>query len=86
MNNFLPNITQIPMRSPFLKRKKTCPFSGENSPKIDYKDTKLLKKYLSERGKIIPSRITSVSTKKQRELSQAIKRSRYMALLPYKMD
>jgi len=86
MNNFLPNITQIPIRGSFLRRKKTCPFSGENSPKIDYKDTRLLKKYLSERGKIIPSRITSVSAKKQRELSQAIKRSRYIALLPYKMD
>ena len=50
MKNFLPDITQIPMRSPFLKRKKACPLSGENAPKIDYKDTKLLKKYLSERG------------------------------------
>ena len=48
MKNFLPDITQIPMRSPFLKRKKSCPLSGENAPKIDYKDTKLLKKYLSE--------------------------------------
>ena len=68
------------------KFKKSCPLSGENSPKIDYKDTKLLKKYLSERGKIIPSRVTSVSSKKQRELAQAVKRSRFMALLPYKMD
>tara|TARA_Y100000817_G_scaffold252486_1_gene205086 strand:+ start:400 stop:660 length:261 start_codon:yes stop_codon:yes gene_type:complete len=86
MKNFLPDITQIPMRSPFLKRKKACPLSGENAPKIDYKDTKLLKKYLSERGKIIPSRVTSVSAKKQRELAQAVKRARFMALLPYKMD
>ena len=86
MKNFLPDITQIPMRSPFLKRKKSCPLSGENAPKIDYKDTKLLKKYLSERGKIIPSRVTSVSAKKQRELAQAVKRARFMALLPYKMD
>ena len=67
-------------------RSKSCPLSVKDAPKIDYKNTKLLKKYLSERGKIIPSRITSVSAKKQRELSQAIKRSRYMALLPYKMD
>ena len=52
MKNFLPDITQIPIRSPFLKRKKSCPLSGENAPKIDYKDTKLLKKYLSERGKL----------------------------------
>ena len=73
-------------RRPFFKRKKTCPFSGENAPLIDYKDTKLLKKYLSERGKIIPSRVTSVSAKKQRELAQAVKRARFMALLPYKMD
>ena len=86
MKNFLPDITQIPIRSPFLKRKKSRPLSGENSPKIDYKDTKLLKKYLSERGKIIPSRVTSVSAKKQRELAQAVKRARFMALLPYKMD
>ena len=86
MKNFLPDITQIPIRSPFLKRKKSWPLSGENSPKIDYKDTKLLKKYLSERGKIIPSRVTSVSAKKQRELAQAVKRARFMALLPYKMD
>ena len=86
MKNFLPDITQIPIRSPLLKRKKSCPLSSENSPKIDYKDTKLLKKYLSERGKIIPSRVTSVSAKKQRELAQAVKRARFMALLPYKMD
>jgi small subunit ribosomal protein S18 len=86
MKNFLPDITQIPIRSPFLKRKKSCPLSGENAPQIDYKDTKLLKKYLSERGKIIPSRVTSVSSKKQRELAQAVKRARFMALLPYKMD
>ena len=69
-----------------LLYKKSCPLSGENAPKIDYKDTKLLKKYLSERGKIIPSRVTSVSSKKQRELAQAVKRARFMALLPYKMD
>ena len=86
MNNSIPNITQIPTKRPFLRRKKTCPFSGDKSPKIDYKDTKLLKKYLSERGKIIPSRVTSVSAKKQRELAQAVKRARFMALLPYKMD
>ena len=86
MKNFLPDITQIPIRSPFLKRKKACPLSGKNAPKIDYKDIKLLKKYLSERGKIIPSRVTSVSSKKQRELSQAVKRARFMALLPYKME
>ena len=70
-------------RRPFTRRKKSCPFSGPNAPVIDYKDTKLLSRFLSERGKIVPSRITAVSSKKQRELSRAIKRSRTMALLPY---
>lgn len=68
---------------PFFKRRKTCPFSGEGAPAIDWKDTRLLGRYISERGKMVPSRITAVSGKKQRELSQAIKRARYMALLPY---
>ena len=54
-----------------------------NAPKIDYKDTKLLSRYISERGKIVPSRITAVSAKKQRELAQAIKRARFLGLLPY---
>lgn len=70
-------------RRPFTRRKKSCPFSGPNAPVIDYKDTKLLSRFLSERGKIVPSRITAVSSKKQRELSRAIKRARTMALLPY---
>jgi small subunit ribosomal protein S18 len=70
-------------RRPFFRRKKTCPFSGANAPKIDYKDVKLLQRFISERGKIVPSRITAVSTKKQRLLSNAIKRARFMALLPY---
>ena len=64
-------------------RRKVCPFSGANAPKIDYKDVKLLQRYVSERGKIVPSRITAVSAKKQRELAQAIKRARFLALLPY---
>ena len=70
-------------RRPFFRRKKTCPFSGDNAPKIDYKDVKLLQRYVSERGKIVPSRITAVSAKKQRELSQAIKRARFLGLLPF---
>ena len=70
-------------RRPFFRRRKTCPFSGANAPKIDYKDAKLLQRYVSERGKIVPSRITAVSTKRQRELSRAIKRARYLGLLPY---
>ena len=70
-------------RRPFFRRKKTCPFSGRNAPAIDYRDTKTLSRYISERGKIMPSRITAVSTKKQRELARAIKRARFLALLPY---
>jgi small subunit ribosomal protein S18 len=68
---------------PFFRRRKSCPFSGANAPRIDYKDVKLLQRYISERGKIVPSRITAVSTKKQRELARAIKRARFLALLPY---
>jgi small subunit ribosomal protein S18 len=70
-------------RRPFFRRRKSCPFSGPNAPKIDYKDVKLLQRFLSERGKIVPSRITAVSTKKQRDLAQAIKRARFLGLLPY---
>jgi len=70
-------------RRPFFRRRKTCPFTGPNAPKIDYKDLKLLQRYISERGKIVPSRITAVSTKKQRILAQAIKRARFLGLLPY---
>ena len=70
-------------RRPFFRRRKVCPFSGAGAPKIDYKDVKLLQRYISERGKIVPSRITAVSGKKQRELAQAIKRARHLGLLPY---
>ena len=70
-------------RRPFFRRRKTDPFAGANAPKIDYKDVKLLQRYISERGKIVPSRITAVSQKNQRKLAQAIKRARYLALLPY---
>jgi small subunit ribosomal protein S18 len=70
-------------RRPFFRRRKTCPFSGPNAPKIDYKDVRLLQRYISERGKIVPSRITAVSAKKQRELAGAIKRARFLGLLPY---
>jgi len=70
-------------RRPFCRRRESCPFSGPNAPKIDYKDVKLLQRFVSERGKIVPSRITAVSTKKQRELAQAIKRARFLGLLPY---
>ena len=77
------DINLIPTRRPFHRRRKTCPFTGPNAPKIDYKDIKLLQRYISERGKIVPSRITAVSQKKQRELAKAIKRARFLGLLPY---
>ena len=60
---------------------KPCPLSGKNAPTIDYKNIKLLKKYLSESRRILPSRITSVSLKKQKELSRAVKRARLLALI-----
>ena len=69
--------------SPFGERKKFCPFSQQNSPKIDYKDVKLLQRYISEKGKITPSRITNVSSAKQKELAKAIKRARYLSLMSY---
>lgn len=70
-------------RRPFFRRRKSCPFSGPHAPAIDHKDVKLLQRFVSERGKIVPSRITAVSAKKQRELARAIKRARFLALLPY---
>lgn len=70
-------------RRQFFRRRKTCPFSGSHALKIDYKDTRMLQKFLTERGKMIPSRISAVSTKKQRELAVAVKRARFLALIPY---
>ena len=64
-----------------IKFSRACPLSGKDAPTIDYKNIKLLKKYLSESGRILPSRVTSVSLKKQRELSKSIKRARLLALL-----
>ena len=64
-----------------LKFSKSCPLSGKNAPVIDYKNIKLLKKYISESGKILPSRVTSVSLKKQKELTRSIKRARLLALI-----
>jgi len=63
------------------KFKKSCPLSVKGAPTVDYKDIRLLKKYMSENGKILPSRITNVSQKKQRELSLSIKRARNLALI-----
>ena len=69
--------------SPFEDRKKFCPFSQKKSPKIDYKDIRLISRYISEKGKITPSRITNVSNSKQKELSRAIKRARFLSLMSY---
>ncbi len=63
------------------KFKRSCPLSVKGAPKLDYKNTKLLRKYISENGKILPSRITNISQKKQRELSLSIKRARNLALI-----
>lgn len=71
------------MKKPFFRRKKSCPFSGPNAPMIDHKDVRLLSRFVSERGKIVPARISSVSAKKQREVAKTIKRARYLALMPY---
>src|SRR4026208_525542 len=68
---------------PLFRRLNPSPFPGPSAPKIDYKDVKLMQRFISERGKIVPSRITAVSTKRQRELAQAIKRARFLGLLPY---
>ena len=68
-------------QKPGIKFFRPCPLSGANAPLIDYKNIKLLKKYISESGRILPSRITSVSQNKQKKLSRAIKRARSLALL-----
>ena len=78
-----PSSSQAAPRRSFNRRRRSCPFSGPNAPVIDYKDVRLLQRYLSERGKIIPARITAVSAPKQRELARAIKRARYIGLIPY---
>lgn len=68
-----------------FRRKRICPFLVENAPVINFKDIKLLQRYISERGRIIPRRITGISSKAQRSLSQAIKHARVLALLPYEI-
>ena len=71
------------MQPRFNRRRKFCRFSAPDAPKIDYKDLETLKGYVSESGKIVPSRITGTKARYQRELATAIKRARYLALLPY---
>jgi small subunit ribosomal protein S18 len=73
----------ITIRRPFFRRRKTSPFATGESPAIDYKDIKLLQRFVSERGKIVPRRITAVTAKEQRSLAQAIKRARELGLMPY---
>ena len=68
-------------KKPYFRNSRNCPLSEPDSPPIDYKNVKLLKRYVSENGKILPSRITNVCQKKQRELSLSIKRARNLALL-----
>ena len=68
-------------QKPDMKLFKACPLSGKNAPKVDYKNIKLLKRYISESGRILPSRVTSVSLNKQKKLSRSIKRARLLALL-----
>ncbi|MFM2483104.1 30S ribosomal protein S18 [Celerinatantimonas sp. YJH-8] len=67
----------------FFRRRKFCRFSAEGVVEIDYKDIATLRNYITESGKIVPSRITGTSAKYQRQLARAIKRARYLALLPY---
>ncbi len=69
--------------SRFFRRRRYCRFTAEGIKEIDYKDLNLLKAYVSETGKIVPSRITGTKAKYQRQLGTAIKRARYLALLPY---
>ncbi|MGD1982557.1 MAG: 30S ribosomal protein S18 [Chromatiaceae bacterium] len=69
--------------SRFFRRRKYCRFTAEGIKEIDYKDLNLLKQYVSESGKIVPSRITGTSAKYQRQLADAVKRARFLALLPY---
>ena len=68
-------------QKPDMKLLRACPLSGKNAPTVDYKNIKLLKKYISESGRILPSRVTSVSLNKQKQLSRSIKRARLLALL-----
>ena len=74
------------MARAFFRRRKSCPFSGKDAPKIDYKDVRLLQGFVSERGKIQPRRLSGTSAKYQRKLQLALKRARELALIPYATD
>lgn len=69
--------------SRFFRRRKYCRFTAEGITEVDYKDVELMKAYITETGKIVPSRITGTKAKYQRQLAKAVKRARYLALLPY---
>lgn len=75
-----------PQIKSFFKRRRGCPFTGDDAPAIDYKDVRTLTRYVSESGKMIPRRITNVSSKNQRKLSTAVKRARHIALLPFSTE
>lgn len=74
------------MKSSFTRHRKTCQFCGANAAKIDYKDVKLLSRYITERGKMVPARVSATCAKHQRELSKAIKRARILALMAFVAD
>ncbi|MBQ8983827.1 MAG: 30S ribosomal protein S18 [Lachnospiraceae bacterium] len=82
-----PERPEAPMRRrPVRRRKKVCAFCADKSAVIDYKDTNRLKKFVSERGKILPRRLTGTCAKHQRAITVAIKRARHLALMPYVQD
>jgi len=85
-NNVTPPSARVLGRGFRRPKRKSCPFRSDTSIVIDYKDVQLLKRFLSPRGKILPSRITGVSARYQRKLSMAIKRARQIALLPYQAN
>lgn len=70
-------------RRPFNRKRRSCPLSGKGAPKIDYKNVRLLSQHISDGGKITPARISGICAGKQRELATAIKRARFLALMPY---
>lgn len=74
------------VKGSFYRHKKSCQFCSENVSEIDYKDVKLLGRYVTERGKMVPSRVSATCAKHQRGLSKAIKRARFLALLPFVAD
>lgn len=86
MNQATKTPTKMPAESPFSKKKKCCPFVAAKVERIDYKDVENLKQFITERGKILPRRITGVSYFYQKHLKKAIKQARYMALLPFVLE